>query len=231
MTAISEKLSSMIEKVAKALGPDLLNEVAFVGGCTTGFLITDELVKEEVRYTHDVDLIVDVMGYAAWNELCDKLRSYGFRESMENGPICRMILGELQVDFMPVDPNLLGFSNKWYSKALATSEQYKLKGDIYINLLTPPLFVATKLEAYLGRGNNDPIESQDIEDIINLFDGRDELVSEIMKSDDEIKAYISVKLGMLLKDPLFQVLIDSQTRNSPGRSEVLYERLEAVCEQ
>jgi len=43
----------MIEIVAHALGEELLSEVAFVGGCTTGLLVTD-----------DVDLIINVVGYA-----------------------------------------------------------------------------------------------------------------------------------------------------------------------
>jgi hypothetical protein len=33
----------MIAVVARALGPDLLKKVAFVGGCTTGLLLTVEI--------------------------------------------------------------------------------------------------------------------------------------------------------------------------------------------
>ncbi|MDO3383684.1 hypothetical protein [Gilvimarinus algae] len=52
----------MIELVARSLGPDLIEQTAFVGGCTTGLLITDPLTRERVRYTDDVDLIVSVLG-------------------------------------------------------------------------------------------------------------------------------------------------------------------------
>lgn len=38
----------MIAMVAKALGEELLSQVAFVGGCTTGLLITDEMTKEAI---------------------------------------------------------------------------------------------------------------------------------------------------------------------------------------
>lgn len=34
----------MIAVVARALGSDLLAKVAFVGGCTTGLLLTDSFV-------------------------------------------------------------------------------------------------------------------------------------------------------------------------------------------
>ena len=56
-------LKEMIITVAKALGDDMLKEVAFVGGCTTGLLLTDDFSKEAVRYTDDVDLIINVVGY------------------------------------------------------------------------------------------------------------------------------------------------------------------------
>jgi hypothetical protein len=36
----------MLEKVADTLGDELLPQVVFVGGCTTGLLITDEFTKE-----------------------------------------------------------------------------------------------------------------------------------------------------------------------------------------
>lgn len=52
----------MLLTVARALGQDILNEVAFVGGCTTSLLITDDFSKESTRYTDDVDLIIGVMG-------------------------------------------------------------------------------------------------------------------------------------------------------------------------
>jgi hypothetical protein len=49
----------MLVKVAEALG-DMLSEVVFVGGCTTGLLVTDDFTKEQIRYTDDEDLIVNI---------------------------------------------------------------------------------------------------------------------------------------------------------------------------
>ena len=57
------ELEQMLDLVAKALGNELLQQVAFVGGCTTGLLITDKVTQEAVRYTGDVDLITHVIGY------------------------------------------------------------------------------------------------------------------------------------------------------------------------
>ena len=55
MPNIPEKLVTMIREVARALGDEMLSQIAFVGGCTTGLLITDPIARESVRYTQDVD--------------------------------------------------------------------------------------------------------------------------------------------------------------------------------
>ncbi len=230
MTTIPETIISMVRQVATALGPELLEQVAFVGGCTTVFFVTDDLAREEISYTEDVDLILDVMGYAKLARFQEKLRTVGFRESMEEGAICCMKLGELKVDFMPTKSDVLGFSNRWYQETLETAETISLGQDLSIKIPTPPLFIATKLEAYLGRGNSDPMGSKDIQDILNLFDGRDMLVEEIKHAASELRVYIAEQIQGLLNHPEFDYAIQSITRNSPGRDDIIYKRLEAVSE-
>lgn len=149
MNTTYNQLHKMIETVASALGDDLLKKVAFVGGCTTGLLMTDEFSKEGVRYTDDVDLIINLVGYSSWVTLQNELGKKGFVVSMEDNVNCRMRLGELKVDFMPDDENILDYSNRWYAKALETARDYQLTDKLSIRLLTAPFFVATKLEAYM----------------------------------------------------------------------------------
>ncbi|CCG88018.1 hypothetical protein [Erwinia piriflorinigrans] len=67
----------MLVEVAGALGPDLVKQVTFVGGCTTALLLTDEVTAEQVRHTDDVDLIVHVISYASYHALQDKLKERG----------------------------------------------------------------------------------------------------------------------------------------------------------
>ena len=78
--SISELQKQMVGSVAEALGPELRAEVAFVGGCTTAFLLTDEFVLEQVRHTEDVDLIVHVMGHPGFHALQQALRAKGFKD-------------------------------------------------------------------------------------------------------------------------------------------------------
>lgn len=54
---------AMLRQVAEALGEELREQVAFVGGCTTGLLLTDAFTREQVRSTDDVDLIVHVISH------------------------------------------------------------------------------------------------------------------------------------------------------------------------
>ncbi len=168
MPDISAQLFAMIEAVATALGPDLRQRTAFVGGVTTGLFVTDAFAINDVRLTDDVDLIIDVVGLGQWTQFSEELRSRGFQNSPEDDVICRMRLDGLKVDFMPDDENILGFTNRWYTLGLETAEEYALNDDLTIRILTPPLFVATKLEAHHGRGGDDWVMSRDLEDILTI---------------------------------------------------------------
>jgi hypothetical protein len=72
-----------------------------------------------------------------------------------------------------------------------------------INLVSPPLFIATKLEAFRGRGKGDFGASTDMEDIVAVIDGRQELVREIFDSSPEIKDYIADEFDSLLGNERF----------------------------
>jgi hypothetical protein len=43
---------------------------------------------------------------------------------------------------------------------------------VRVTLITAPAFLATKFEAYSDRGGDDMLASHDLEDIINILDGR-----------------------------------------------------------
>ena len=56
---IPQTMLEMLVPVAEALGDELLPSVAFVGGSTTALLITDSITRQAVRFTEDVDLILN----------------------------------------------------------------------------------------------------------------------------------------------------------------------------
>lgn len=92
----------------------LLDRLVFVGGCATALLITDPGATE-VRPTFDVDAIVEICSYGEYQGLSEKLRDLGFAEDFAPGaPICRWKCGNIQLDVMPTDESILGFSSRWY---------------------------------------------------------------------------------------------------------------------
>jgi predicted nucleotidyltransferase len=222
-----EMLQEMLMTVADALGDDLRKQLVFVGGCTTVLFVTDSHAKEDIRSTYDVDLIVDIAGPIEWVQLQNQLTRKGFSVS-EGDMICRMRLGELKVDFMPADESILGFTNRWYRKGIDTAQEIKLPEGLTIKSLTPPLFIATKFEAYLGRGNNDPLVSHDLEDILILIDGRNALVSEIKNSDQDVRDYIADQIDALLRHPDIEFAVTCNVRGDEGRGNLIFNRLEAI---
>lgn len=218
---------SMLKKVADALGP-LCDEVVFVGGCTTSLLLDDQFTVEQVRFTDDVDLIVNVTSYSEFHRLTERLRPRGFTASMDDNIICRLNLGELKVDFMPVDDDILGFGNRWYALAIETAEPFQLS-ETTIRVVSPVLFIATKLEAYYGRGNGDALASHDIEDLLNIFDGRSTIVDEIKQVEPgELKDYIKQEIAALLKDGNFEYAVQNTALGDAKREKVIFARLEEV---
>jgi len=230
MTTVRGQLLQMLQTVAEALGSHLRERLVFVGGCTTALFITDEITLEDVRATDDVDLIVDLAGYSAWAKLQDQLRQKGFMESQDDTVICRMRLGDLKVDFMPDDPEILGFSNRWYAKGIETATSHQLTPALTIKRLAPAVFVATKLEAYLGRGQGDFFASRDLEDILLIVDGRPEIVAEIQEADDDIRQFIAAQVTALLKDRDFDYFLEGNIRGPEGRVDIVRERFIAISQ-
>lgn len=228
MANASAQLTDMIFRVATALGGDLLKRTAFVGGVTTGLFVTDDFAREGVRFTDDVDLIVDIVSHGKWVQLQEELRSRGFRESPEDDVICRMRLGDLKVDFMPDDEGILGFSNRWYSLGFESAVDHTLTDDITIRVLTAPLFLATKLEALRGRGIDDLLMSRDLEDILLLLDGRPTLVAEVADAPAEIIEYLAKEFAQLLNHKDFESAVEGNMRGDAGRIGLIRKRIAEI---
>lgn len=87
------------------------------------------------------------------------------------------------LDVMPTNPEILGFGNEWYEQARQNSVVVSLPSGTSIHVVTSPYFLATKLAAFDGRGDNDYVLSHDIEDVVAIIDGRPEVVDEVRASD------------------------------------------------
>lgn len=92
---------------------------------------------------------------------------------------------------MPDDVSALGFTNLWYKLALQTAQSFIISKDINIQLVQALYFLATKFEAFKGRGNSDLLSSRDIEDIVNVIDARAELLGELRDTAPDVKKLFS----------------------------------------
>lgn len=220
----------LLEAAVRLLQP-LLDELVLVGGCATGLLITDPAAVG-IRPTRDVDAITEVGSYAEYARLSDRLRELGLTEDHSEGaPICRWKRGDLLIDVMPTDERILGFSNRWYTSALESAQHVDIAG-LGLRVVTAVHFLAMKLEAFHGRGNDDVMGSHDLEDLITVIDGRPEIVKELSLAPADVRSYMASELHQLLArrdfiDALPGFLLPDSA--SQGRHRLLMDRLAAMA--
>jgi hypothetical protein len=149
-----------------------------------------------------------------YHEIASRLRRRGFREDQRTGaPVCRWRLGDLAVDVVPSTDSILGFSNRWYPLGVKSARSAELPGGRVIRTVTAPVFVATKLEAFRGRGNGDFLFSHDLEDMVSVVDGRSTLLDECLEAPPALQAYLAAEILGLLGTPAF---IDALPGYLPG---------------
>lgn len=191
-----------VEIVAVALG-SLCDEVVFVGGCAAGLLLSDPAATQ-ARLTNDVDLVAEVTALRGYHVMEAEFARRGFvRDMSPAAPICRWRCRDIEVDLMPTDARILGFANRWYPQAVMSARRLTLPGGPTIRLITAPHFLATKFEAFADRGNEDVLGSHDLEDIINIIDGRLDLLDEIAGEAFELRGYLVRRCTALLASPNF----------------------------
>ena len=193
----------LLELAAQALEP-VLDEVVFLGGASVALWITDPAAPA-IRPTKDVDVVVEVTTRSAFHAFEGRLRSLRFGEQQIDGVICRWRHRDsgLILDAMPADPALLGFENRWQGAAIPHAIERELPSGAKIRAAPPTYLLATKIEAFKGRGEGDFMVSRDLADIIALVDGRVELVAEVAEAPPELRAYLADELALLLAHPRF----------------------------
>ena len=186
-----------------ALLRPMLGDLVFVGGAVTSLLVTDEGAGLP-RPTLDVDAIAEISSYAEYTAFGERLRALGFSEDTSEGaPLCRWVHSGTILDVMPLDEKILGFSNRWYRAAMEAATTHQLLRDLEIRVVTAPYFLATKIEAFKGRGRGDFLASHDLEDLIFVIDGRSTIVEEVQTETPLLREYLHTEITGLLAAPGF----------------------------
>lgn len=140
--------------ITHALG-DLCESLVLVGGCATGLLVTAQRAQV-IRATQDVDVVVRALSRADYHAMERKIAARGFKHDVSpEAPICRWNFNGVMLDLMPSAPGILSFHNRWYPLVVQTATPVRLPNGRAIPVMTAPLFVATKFEAFQHRGKGD----------------------------------------------------------------------------
>jgi len=216
-----------LRSIAAALG-ELREQVVFVGGAVAGLLVTDPLA-DPVRATRDVDAVVNA-SRAAFHRIEEQVAQCGFARDVSSDVICRWVhkASGLVFDLMPVQPEVLGFTNRWYDYAVQTATPVALGDGIIIRLVTAVAFVATKLEAFASRGGGDFLTSHDLEDVLNIVDGREELVLELRTAPADLRHAVAAAFAALLVHSDFANVLPGLIAE-PERAGLVMKRLQAMA--
>ena len=218
-----------IELIAAAWGP-LRDQLVFVGGCAAGLLISDPAATP-IRATLDVDLVVHVSVLADYHKVEKEFERLGFqRDLSREAPICRWKFRNIEVDLMPTEEGLLGFANRWYPLALETARSMTLPSGTSIRLVSAPVFLGTKFEAFAGRGRGDLLGSHDLEDILSVIAGRTELIDEVAGAPANLRQYLGDQSRALMALPDFESYLPGliQDDSYGEQSDLVLERMRLI---
>jgi hypothetical protein len=202
----------------------LCEVLVFVGGAVAGLLVTDPLA-DSVRATRDVGAVVST-SRAMFHRIEEQVAERGFLRDASSDVICRWVhkASGVLFDLLPVQPEVLGFSNRWYPYAVQTAETVDLGQGVTIRVVSAVAFVATKLEAFTSRGAGDFMSSHDLEDVLNIVDGREGLVPEMRAAPAELQQAVAATLAPLLANPDFADVLPGLIAE-PDRAGLVMERL------
>ena len=201
-----------ISRILKSIKKD----VVFVGGATVSLYVDSK--SSEVRPTDDVDVVIELAAYNNYTQLEEELRNVGFENDKDSGIICRYMVQGIIVDIMPTNSDVLGFSNRWYEEGFENAISIMLDDD-EVKIFSFPYFIATKLEAFKNRGNNDFRFSSDFEDIVYVLENNSNSENQLSNLPEQLKEYFSKTFQDLINQQDWEegLYAHLEPRNAPQK--------------
>lgn len=159
--------------------------------------------------------------------MAKKLEEQGFKQSIQDKVICRWRYDDVILDVMPTNEEILTFGNRWYKEALQNSIIHNIAEDLVIKSITAPYLLATKIEAFNTRGNNDFFGSHDFEDIIAVIAGRIEITEEVAVVNKELRSHLKKFFAGVIKNNAFQQALPGHVSDGP----VTMQRVQTVIDR
>lgn len=192
-------------------------------------VLVDHPEVTQFRRTKDVDVVVAVITYNEFAQFEERLRRNGFNhDTSEGAPICRWIVDGCKVDIMPAEPAKLGMNTRWFPEVLRLAILKDLGDGCSTSVVSPSMFLATKLEAFKDRGKGDYYSSHDLEDITTLVDGCASIADEVNAAEPEVKAFISRSFKEILSHTDFRDSLPGHQPEKP-RIHLVMERFTAIA--
>lgn len=198
---MSDKSNLLRIKIVNDVLEELRNNVVYVGGATVAMY--KDRPASDARITDDVDIVIELATYSGYAAIEEKLWQKGFANDITSQVICRYKINGIIVDIMPTEENVLGFKNRWYSEGFKNSIEYSISDSETVKIFKPEYFLASKLDAFNDRGNNDGRLSSDFEDIIYILNNRTTIWEEMENASDNVKNYLREEFSILLENDYF----------------------------
>lgn len=99
-------------------------------------------------------------------------------------------------------------------------------------MVTGPCFLATKLDAFAGRGRGDFVASHDMEDIVAVLYDRPEIVDDVGNSASALVEFLSARFAALITDRGFMAALPGHLPGDQAnqlRIPVVIERIKAIA--
>jgi predicted nucleotidyltransferase len=132
-----------------------------------------------------------------------------------------------------MDAGVLGFSNRWYPEGIERAQRRILPDGQEIAIFTLPYFLASKIEAFLGRGKGDYYGSRDIEDLVAVLDGAEGVREEVRAGPETVLAYLRERFAAFLRDELFEQSVAGHLgpKAGAGRTQRVLEALRDLAKE
>ena len=133
---------------------------------------------------------------------------------------------------MPVDEEILGFSNRWYAYAMESATGFMLEPGLVVRIAASTAFLATKWVAFASRGAADPMSSHDLEDLITVVAGRDEIVNDVRAAPAAVRQFIRHETSAFLDAPWADGVLEGNlpdARRVPGLVEAVTRRFQQLA--
>jgi len=221
-----------LRAVARRLEP-LETKFVFLGGAVIELLVDNPTVSE-LRPTKDVDVVAEVLTTSAFYTLEEKLRDAGFRhDTSEGAPLCRWLVDGYRVDVLPVEASPVGMNTRWFREVVEFSLPKSLGDGCEIDVVSAPVFIATKFEAYRDRGKGDFQASHDIEDVVSLIDGCAAIVELVASAPLAVRGFVVQGLSSWTNRTEWTHLVAGHLSGmslSAGRESIVCDRILRICE-